>query len=191
MAIESTYLENDRFGYSCYVVALPASDELTKQLSVIEKEAGQTRAKIPSHITVKGTFYEPVSLTDVLESVDRVAAAFGRIILPSAGNEVYGTEKSAGFRFIPTDDIQSLHDQLVAAIEPVSKSAYVDDPFRCHISIVDTVRLSGVERAVELGRQIVLPEALEFPFLDTYGRDGNATDGAWKRLSRIELAKNQ
>jgi len=191
VVIESTYLENDRFGYSCYAVALPASDELTMQLSLIEKEAGQTRAKISSHITVKGTFYEPVNLTEVLETIDRIASAHGRIILLSAGNEVYGTEKSPGFRFILTDDIQSLHDQLVAAIEPVIKPAHVDDPFRCHLSIVDTVRPSGVERAVELGRQIVLPEGLEFPFLDTYGRDGNAIDGTWKRLSRFELAKSQ
>lgn len=173
------------------MVALPVSDELTNQLSVIEKEAGQTRAKIPSHITVRGTFYEPVNLREVLETVDRIASAYDRIILQSAGNEVYGTEKSAGFRFIPTNDIQSLHDQLVAAIEPVIKPAYVDDPFRCHLSIVDTIRPSGVERAVELGRRIVLPGALEFPFLDTYGRDGNATDGTWKRLSRIELTKSQ
>lgn len=191
MAIESTYLENDRFGYSCYVVALPAPPDLTGELSAIERAVGQKRAKIPAHITVKGTFYDPESLPKIMEIVEGIAAGHHVISLPTADHEIYWTDRFAGFRFISTKEIQRLHNELVAAIEPVSKPAYVDDPFRGHLSIIDTVDSDAVKTAVELGRQVVLPEVLELPFLDTYGRDGNATAGTWKRLSRIELAKNQ
>lgn len=191
MVIESTYLENDEFGYSCYAVALPAPPGLTKELSEIERTAGQKRAKIPAHITVKGTFYEPRSLPEILEIVESIAADHHAISLPTAGHEVYWTDRSAGFRFISTREIQRLHDELVAAIEPVSQSAYADDPFRGHLGIVDTVSPNAVKTAVELGRKVELPKVLELPLLDTYGRDGNAADGEWKRISRIELGNNQ
>ncbi|MBT7004751.1 MAG: hypothetical protein HOA06_08525, partial [Chloroflexi bacterium] len=55
MVNPSTHLENDEFGYSCYTIVIPAPPELTEPLLEIERAAGQKRAKIPAHVTVKGT----------------------------------------------------------------------------------------------------------------------------------------
>ncbi len=41
MAINSTNLENDKFGYACYTIVAPAPDALAAPLLDIEHAAGQ------------------------------------------------------------------------------------------------------------------------------------------------------
>ena len=43
-------------------IVIPAPPGLTEPLLEIERAAGQARAKIPAHITVKGTLYGISSL---------------------------------------------------------------------------------------------------------------------------------
>jgi hypothetical protein len=73
MVIRSTFLENDEFGYSCYTIVLPAPPDLTEKLSDIERAAGQAIAKIPAHITVKGTLYGISSLDGMIELIRTIA----------------------------------------------------------------------------------------------------------------------
>ena len=46
MAVNSTCLENDKFGYACYTIVAPAPEELAGPLLEIERTADQERAKI-------------------------------------------------------------------------------------------------------------------------------------------------
>ena len=73
MVNPSTHLENDEFGYSCYTIVLPAPPDLTEKLSDIERAAGQAIAKIPAHITVKGTLYGISSLDGMIELIRTIA----------------------------------------------------------------------------------------------------------------------
>ena len=52
---------NDRFGYSCYVIAIPAPAEIIEAQQAIWRRFPSPRTAIPAHITVKGTF---VQITD-------------------------------------------------------------------------------------------------------------------------------
>ena len=74
MVIDSAELENDEFGYSCYTIVAPAPPELTKPLLDIEIAAGQTRANIPAHVTVKGTLYAVTSLEGMIDEIHVVTA---------------------------------------------------------------------------------------------------------------------
>src|SRR6266498_3307703 len=70
---------NDSFGYSCYTVVLPAPPEIVAKGNRIERESGMSRAKIPAHITVKGTFHGITSLEEaqrIIRSITEKTAPF-------------------------------------------------------------------------------------------------------------------
>jgi hypothetical protein len=187
MTINSTNLENDQFGYACYTLVAPAPSELVESLLDIEKAAEQERAKIPAHVTVKGTFYDIKSLDNLLEAIHSVAGAHQPINLDTAGMETWELEHSVILGFVVNHEIQALHDDLMAQIGPLVKSAYPDDPYRPHMSIVNEVKPEGVAIAKQQIDDIDLGDRLRFGDIDLMGRDGVAWGGVWKRLARFQL----
>jgi hypothetical protein len=89
--------------------------------------------------------------------------------------------------FTVNPEIQSLHDDLMAYIGPLGNSAYPDDPYRSHMSIVNEVKPEGVEIAKSRLAKIDLGEKLRFGSIDLMARDGLAWGGVWKRVERFEL----
>jgi hypothetical protein len=187
MAIDSTHLENDKFGYSCYTIVAPAPSELEAPLLDVEHAAGQDRAKIPAHVTVKGTFYDIESLDGLLDVIRTVAARHAALKLGTDGMNVWESEHSVILGFTVNPEIQSLHDDLMSQVSPLGKSAYPDDPYRSHMSIVNEVKPEGVEIAKARLADIDLGEFLSLNAIDLMGRDGVAWGGVWKRIERFEL----
>ena len=187
MVNPSTHLENDEFGYACYAIVAPAPSELAGPLLDIEKAAGQERAKIPAHVTVKGTFYDIKSLDNLLEVTRSFARPHQPINLDTAGMEISESEHSVKLEFVVNPEIQVLHDDLMTQVGPLGKSAYPDDPYRSHMSIVNEVKPEGVAIAKQHLDEIDLGDHLRFEAIDLMGRDGVAWGGVWKRLERFEL----
>lgn len=187
MAVNSTCLENDKFGYACYTIVAPAPGELAGPLLEIERTADQERAKIPGHVTVKGTFYGIESLDSLLAAIRTVADRHQPFDLGTEGFEVWESEHSVILGFTVNPEIQSLHDDLMAYIGPLGNSAYPDDPYRSHMSIVNEVKPEGVEIAKSRLAEIDLGEKLRFDSIDLMARDGLAWGGVWKRVERFEL----
>ncbi len=187
MAIDSTNLENDEFGYACYTIVAPAPCELAETLLTVERAAGQKRAKIPAHVTVKGTFYDIKSLDNLLETIRSVARRHQPIDLDTAGMDTWESEHSVILGFVVNPEIQALHDDLMSDIGPLGKSAYPDDPYRSHMSIVNEVKPEGVAIAKQRLEEINLGDRLRFDSIDLMARDGVAWGGVWKRLARFEL----
>ena len=185
--IRSTYLENDEFGYSCYVLVIPAPERFAPALLDIEKTAGQELSKIPSHVTVKGTFYAIESLDGVLDAIRQVAARHAPFSLSFVGREFVGLDHSVILGFPGNPQIQALHDDLMANIAPLGKPAYPDDPYRVHMSIVNEVGSPGVEIARKELEKIDLGDEMQIDAFDLWARDGVAWGGTWKRLERFEL----
>ncbi|MDP6666278.1 MAG: 2'-5' RNA ligase family protein [Dehalococcoidia bacterium] len=187
MTIQSTNLENDEFGYSCYTIVIPAPPDLTEQLLAIEHAAGQERAKIPAHVTVKGTFYGIESLDGLIEEIRNVTARHHPFTLGAEGMEPIwpGTSGVLGFPVNPA--IQALHDDLVANISPLGKPAYRDDPYRVHMTIVQEVTPEGAEIARNRVAAIDLGDGLAVDSVDLMARDGVAFGGVWRRLERFRL----
>jgi hypothetical protein len=187
MAINSTNLENDKFGYACYTIVAPAPDALAAPLLDIEHAAGQERAKIPGHVTVKGTFYDIESLDGLLSAIRSVAGQHHPVELGTSGMDIWESEHSVILGFKVNPEIQALHDDLMSNIGPLGNSAYPDDPYRSHMSIVNEVQPEGVATARSMINDLDLGESLRFETIDLMARDGVAWGGTWKRLERFEL----
>lgn len=187
MTNPSTYLENDEFGYSCYTIVIPAPPELAKRLLAIELAAGQERAKIPAHVTVKGTFYGIDSLDGLIDEIRNIADRHAPFILSSEGMELIGPDSSVILGFPVNPEILALHDDLVASISPLGKPAYRDDPYRVHMSIVNEVSPDGVEIARSQVVEVDLSGGMAVDTIDLMARDGVAWGGVWKRLDQFRL----
>jgi len=189
MAIDSTNLENDQFGYSCYTIVAPAPDYLAAPLLDIEHAAGQERAKIPGHVTVKGTFYDIESLEGLFDTIRTVASRHQPISLATSGMDIWESEHSVILGFKVNQEIQALHDDLMAQVGPLGKSAYPDDPYRTHMSIVNQVKPEGVEIARTRIAELDLGEQLDFTGIDLMARDGVAWGGKWRRIEQFTLGQ--
>jgi hypothetical protein len=190
MVIDSAELENDEFGYSCYTIVVPAPPELTEPLLEIERAAGQERAKIPAHVTVKGTLYGIASLDGMIDEIRKVTARHEPIALGTAGMDIIGPDHSVIIGFVVNPEIQALHDDLMRNIAPLGKPAYRDDPYKTHMSIVNQVGVEGAEIAKRLLADIDLGDSISFGVVDLMGRDGPGWGGTWHCLERFELGSD-
>lgn len=80
LAINSTNLENDQFGYACCTIVATAPPALIEPLLDIEKLVDQDRVKIPGHVTDMGIFYDIRSRDNLLEAIQFVASAHQPIL---------------------------------------------------------------------------------------------------------------
>ena len=168
MPIDSSQLENDRFGYSCYTLVVPMPSELTARLDRIERAAGQKRAKIPAHITVKGTIYGIDSLDSLIAKASAVVSHHRAFVLELNDAELrWSDERGSGFLFVPvTPPLQALHDDLVKAIAPLGKPAYQDDPYGAHLTLVQEVDAVGLAEAKNLASALDWGSSIEVEFVD-------------------------
>ncbi len=185
--IRSTYLENDEFGYSCYAIVIPAPPGLAKRLLAIERAAGQELAKIPAHVTVKGTFYAIASLDGLIDEIRTITMGHEPFVLGTGSIEIFESEHSVILGFPVNPEIQSFHDDLVKNISPLGKSAYRDDPYRVHMSIVNEVKPEGVKIARTQIEETDLTDGLAVDSIVLMARDGVAWGGVWKRLEHFRL----
>ena len=187
MVNPSTHLENDEFGYACYAIVIPAPPDLAGPMLDIEHAAGQERAKIPAHITVKGTIYGIESLEGLVEEIRYVTNRHAPLVLDAAGRELIGPDNSVILGLPVIAEIQALHDDLVKNIAPLGKPAYKDDPYRVHMSVVNEVKPEGIEIAKKMVGEINFGEGIQVGAIDLMARDGVAWGGVWKRVERFEL----
>lgn len=168
---------------------VPAPLELAERLSAIELASGQERAKIPAHVTVKGTFYGIASLDGLIDAIRIIAVRHEPFVLGSERMEVIGPGDSVILGFPVNREIQSLHDDLVANISPLGKPAYRDDPYRVHMSIVNEVGPEGVEIAKTRIAETDFSDGIKVGEIDLMARDGVAWGGVWRRLERFRLGE--
>lgn len=182
------HLEDDAFGYSCYALVLPAQESIRTAADAIERAAGMTRAKIPAHITVKGTFYAIASLDEVKARVATITGQTPALEIPLAGAQAHWGTNGGGLRVVATSALQTLHDALVAAIAPLGKPAYQDDPYRPHMTFVQDVTPEGLATAQSLVAATDLGPVFRADFVDLMGRQGKAHGGQWLCIQRFALA---
>jgi 2'-5' RNA ligase len=183
----STNLTNDRFGYSCYALVIPAPPDITARVAAIEKASGMTRAKIPAHITVKGTFHQVADLKEVRETARRVVGGIRRFRISFEGATVKGDAEGAGLAVPVSTDLQQLHDRLVAAFKPLVETVYPDDPYGPHMTFYQEAPVDGVELARALVEKTDFGTGFEATAVDLMGRRGPAYGGKWELIERFVL----
>jgi 2'-5' RNA ligase len=186
---DSTNLTNDRYGYSCYALVFPTTKELEAKVAAIERASGMTRAKIPAHITVKGTFHEIPDLVKVRNIARKVIAGTRRFQIPFEGAERAFSKdvRSAGLQVKATPEMQRLHDDLVSAHRRVVTTVYPDDPYRPHLTVYQEATEKDEPAARALFEGTDLGPGFEAAAIDLMGRRGPAYGGRWARIERFSL----
>jgi 2'-5' RNA ligase len=178
---------NDRFGYSCYAIVLPASDALIETVSRIRQASGMVRAAIPAHVTVKGTFVGIDDLEQVKQLVAEIAAETSPIFLSFDGAVSTWREKGAYLKIPVSAELQRLHDRLVAAIGPLGTAAYRDDPYVAHMTYVQDLPPEGMEKAKAIVDALDFGAGFTAEGVDLMGRVGPAYGGEWRLIERFPL----
>jgi 2'-5' RNA ligase len=189
MATTSEHLQNDSFGFACYILVIPAPDRVRVKCDEIERAAGQTRAKIPAHVTVKGTMYGIESLQALRDAAREVVGAHHAFFLSFDRAEPHWSEDTGVLRLSVNPEIKALHHALVAGISPLGRPAYRDDPYRAHMTFVQNVTPEGLAIAREMVAASDFGAGFDVAHVDLMGREGPAWGGRWKLIERFGLAK--
>lgn len=183
----SDHQPEDSFGYSCYAVVLPAPPEIVAKCVPIERASGMTRAKIPAHITVKGTFYGIASLEEVQQRIRAITARTAAFEIRFAGATSYWGE-TVGWLAVPAPPaLQALHDALVAALRPLGTQAYDEDPYEPHLTYAQDVPSGGLARVQEMVAETDFGEGFRAEAIELMGRRGPAYGGKWLVIERFPL----
>jgi 2'-5' RNA ligase len=178
---------NDPFGYSCYTLVIPVSDELTAQIDSLRQEVGVTVAAIPAHVTVKGTFFGIDSLDDVKQRTASITSNVAPFFVSFQETEFMWWADGGALGIQVTPEAQALHDALVASIAPLGIPAYQDDPYRVHMSFVYGVSPEGLEQTKKLVSQMDFGPGFRAEAVDLMGRIGQAVNGKWTLIQRFPL----
>lgn len=182
------HLANDRFGYSCYAVVLPAPDSIRTICDAIERAAGMTRAKIPAHITVKGTFYGIDSLEELKRRIQSITDTTAPFDIPlEDATPIWWGERGGALKIPVMPPLQSLHDNLVAELTPLGQPAYQDDPYRPHMTFVQDVTPEGLAIAQQMVTEAEFGPTFAATVVDLMARVGPAHGGEWTRIIRNPL----
>jgi len=187
--IDSSNLTNDIFGYSCYALTFPVSPELTQKVSALERASLMTRAKIPAHITVKGTFHRIDDLDEVRHTAREVITRVHRFWISFEAAEVEFTDRGTAWLSVPaTIEMQHLHDRLVTEFKSLATTVYPDDPYQGHLTLFQEPQGHGLAAASELARRTDFGPGFEAFAVDLWGRQGPAHGGEWRLVEQYPLA---
>lgn len=178
---------NDAFGYSCYAVVLSATPALTDLVAEIRQLAGMTRAAIPAHVTVKGTFVGVESLDRVKQLVAEHTTTTVPFYVSFDGAKSVWWEGGGALRMLVGREMQALHDRLVKAISPLGTAAYQDDPYKPHMTYAQDLSPEGVETAKDLVHHMDFGPGFTAEAVDLMGRVGPAYGGEWTLIQRFPL----
>lgn len=178
---------DDRFGYGCYALVIPASPQIAATCARLERGAKMTRAKIPAHVTVKGTFINIDDLSLVRERTRAITDQVVPFDIPFAGAQSVWWDTGGALAVLVTPDLQALHDALVAAIAPLGQPAYQDDPYRPHMTYVQSISPEALQWVRAQVAEMDFGAGFRAEFVDLMGRKGPAEGGAWHTIERFPL----
>ena len=178
---------NDSFGYSCYTLIILASDGIMAKGQEIEQKSGMTRAKIPAHITVKGTFYGIESIEDVKHIIRSITEKTPTFQISFEGAVSHWWDSGGALAVPVSAELQTLHDALVEALSPLGTPAYQDDPYRPHMTYVQSMLPGGLGKAKELVGKMDWGDGFQARAVDLMGRIGPAEDGRWTLVESFPL----
>ncbi len=183
----SKELTNDRFGYSCYTLVVPASENLINQVEALRNQMGVTVASIPAHVTVKGTFYDIDSLEQVKQLVEGITSSTAPFFISFKERSFHWWADGGALTVPATPPIQALHDTLVATISPLGTPAYQDDPYLVHMTLVYGQSPERLQQAQALVQEIDFGPGFMAEAVDLMGRVGPGVRGGWKLIKRFGL----
>ena len=111
---------HERFSVVCFV-----DQKVNRLVEGLRREIPPRVAVMPAHVTVKGSFVEPVSIPEIQARIERETV---RGIYRTTGTEIIYGRQNRGLSLLPAAELMTLHNGLFYALEPFVKDVYGDRP---------------------------------------------------------------
>lgn len=131
--------------YDRFAVVLYGSPAVIAAVQAIRDQLPLSgRPILPGHVTVKGTFIDPVNLDQTAETIREIAARHAPIAVAADAcrARVDGPYCGVWLDVEHTRAIHALHDELVRTLADHGKTIYAGEAegrFRAHLTIVEEV----------------------------------------------------
>jgi 2'-5' RNA ligase len=147
------------------------------------------RPILPAHVTVKGTFVEPVDLDEIVARVRRACAEARPFALTTGAVDVWSDEHGSGvlLHVEAADEGVRLHWQLVEALKGLGTTIYYGEDigvYTPHLTIVQQIPVAEAEAASAVVERELTSVTFTVTELALVGRRGGL---AWGTLSTFPL----
>ena len=146
-ALHARVGEYDRFS----IVAFAPPDVRERVDTLRRKLPPSGRPIMRAHVTIKGTFVEPVDLDEIARVIAQACAAATPFRLTTTGIRVFDREGGGvGLAIQETEPFFALHHRLVADLQPLCRTIYeaeLTQIFHPHLTIVQQLPAEALEPA--------------------------------------------
>lgn len=189
--VDQRTLPNDQFGYSVYTLVAHASQKQIEAIDGVRRAIGLTRATIPAHVTVRGTFHSIDNLTGIRVALREAALrrAPVSVIFGPEGWKYFtgdGDRNTAIMLCETTQDLLDLREWFDAIIRPISTNAYRDE-YLAHMTLCQDCTTAQIQKAKELAVNLDIGRGFEISSVELMGRVGPAFGGEWKLIESFPL----
>lgn len=147
------------------------------------------RPILPAHVTVKGTFVEPIALAQIAVVIRSCCAEARSFTLTTSHLNVWDDEAGSGvlFEVEEAPELARLHWRLVERLKGLATTIYYGEDigvYTPHLTIVQQIPAEDAEAAVPVIEK--LSSGFSFPVAEValVGRRGGA---AWETLTTFPL----
>ena len=144
---------------------------------------------MPPHVTVRGSFVEPVSLAAVWAAIEEESAATAPMSVEVERLQV--GETSVGLRLRPHPRLQSLHDRLYHRLATQVTDVYGDAPgagYRPHMTAMYGLDAAAKAQLAPLLSDLEGLGAIELESVSLVGRGGSAQSGRWVTIGTAPMS---
>jgi 2'-5' RNA ligase len=160
----------------------------------VREAVGQTRAVIPAHVTVRGTFYGMESLDEMRGLLRETAHGLEptRVAFGLAGWTIHtddGDRHGCVLPCVTSPALRALHQAFDAAIRPRSRDAY-GDGYRAHLTLCQDCTREQAQQAEALIAGMDFGTGFDVNSVELMGRVGPAFGGRWTLIESLPLAQD-
>jgi 2'-5' RNA ligase len=189
--VDAANLPNDQYGYSVYTLVAHADQHQVDQIAAIRDAINQTRAMIPAHVTVRGTFHSVENLDELSELLrtTAIAQSMARVEFGSADWNYLANKSgrtTARMFCSTTPALISLHDAFDSVIRPRTINAYPDE-YRAHLTLCQDCSEEQIEHARTLVADMDIGTGFDIKSVQLMGRIGPAFGGEWVQIESFAL----
>lgn len=192
--VDARTLPNDRFGYSVYTVVAHAERRQLELVQDVRKAINLTRATIPAHVTVRGTFHSIESLEEIRSLIKSTAVKQerARVQFSADGWKFIEQDNGRHIGIMPcetTPDLLVLHKAFDAVIRPRSVNAYPDS-YRAHMTLCQDCTDEQIAKAKELASTLDVGDGFDVTSVELMGRVGPAFGGSWEVIESFPVGRS-
>lgn len=175
--------------YERYAVVAFADVETSGVVERIRTSIPPRVAVMPAHVTVKGSFTDPVSLTQVWQRIEDTALITPRLSVPCENVRLSDTHLTV--RMGTTPPLQELHDRLFDRLADLINDVYGDrrgDGYSPHMTVLYWIDAAERETARGFVPELERLRPVRLDSVSLTGRVGDAESGEWVTIRTAQLA---